>query len=64
MWVVNFKKSIASQLQLDVTGVRPDGPVANWETAPKEGESTTYTVFEASYSNRTLHGIILTLCYF
>jgi hypothetical protein len=25
LWVVNFKKSIASQLQLDVQGVRPDG---------------------------------------
>ena len=45
MWVVNLKKSIASQLQLDVTGVRPNGDVANW-SAPKDGENTLFTVYE------------------
>ena len=51
MWIVNYKKSIASQLQLDFTGVRRDDPSANWY-APKEGESTSFTVFEVSISNK------------
>ncbi len=47
MWIVNYKKSIASQLQFDITGVRRDGPAVNW-SAPKDGESDTFTVFEDS----------------
>jgi hypothetical protein len=46
LWVVNFKKSIASQLQVDLTGVRSVGPAPNWQSAPKDGESIVFTTFE------------------
>jgi hypothetical protein len=46
LWVVNFKKSIASQLQMDLTGVRSVGPAPDWQSAPKDGESIVFTTFE------------------
>jgi len=45
LWIVNIKKSIASQWQLDITGVRHEGPFVNWEGI-WNGESTTFTVSE------------------
>ena len=33
---------------MDITGVRRDGSAHNWQTAPKEGESATFTAFEDS----------------
>ncbi|KAI9554120.1 hypothetical protein GHT06_019392 [Daphnia sinensis] len=48
LWIVNIKKSIASQWQLDLTGVRHDGPPPNWQSITKDGESTTFSVFEDS----------------
>lgn len=45
LWVVNYKKSIASQLQLDITGVRRDG-IFNYESVPAEEETKSFTVFE------------------
>lgn len=49
LWVVNYKKSIASQLQLDITGVRRDG-IFNYESVPAEEETKSFTVFEDSIS--------------
>lgn len=46
LWVVNFKKGIASQLQMDITGVRSVSPAVNWESDPKDGESVVFTTFE------------------
>lgn len=40
-----MKKSIAGQLQLDVTGVRADGAGYN-KYAAKEGEKATFNVYE------------------
>ena len=40
LWVVNIKKSIASQLQLDVTGVRGDA-------SAKDGESSTFSTAQS-----------------
>ncbi len=45
LWIVNIKKSIASQWQLDITGVRHEGPAVNWEGI-WEGQSATFTVSE------------------
>ena len=44
LWIVNYKKSIASQLQLDITDVRrgADGLSVNW-SPPKNDESETFT---------------------
>ncbi|XP_057375632.1 vitellogenin-2-like [Daphnia carinata] len=49
LWIVNYKKSIASQLQFDITGVRRDG-IFNYESVPAEEETKTFTVFEDSIS--------------
>lgn len=38
--MVNYKKSIASQLQLDVTGVRGSG------AASKDGKGSVFNVYE------------------
>jgi hypothetical protein len=46
LWIVNIKKSIASQLQLDVTGVRNEGAAFNYKAATKDGEKATLTVLE------------------
>lgn len=46
VWVVNYKKSIASQLQMDVTGVRREGPPETEKYPAKEVEGKTITVFE------------------
>lgn len=46
-WIVNLKKSIASQLQLDLSGVRQDGPAVD-TSAPKDGQSASLTVFEVN----------------
>ena len=43
LWIVNIKKSIASQL--DITGVKHDGPSVKWDSI-WEGESTSFTVYE------------------
>ncbi|XP_046638923.1 vitellogenin-like [Daphnia pulicaria] len=48
LWIVNIKKAIASQLQLDVTGVRNDGAAFNYKAATKDGEKATLTVLEDS----------------
>lgn len=45
LWVVNYKKSVASQMQMDLTGVRRDGTF-NYESVPAEEETKTFTVFE------------------
>ena len=45
LWIVNIKKSVASQWQLDITGVNHEGPSVDWESIWK-GESTSFTVFE------------------
>ena len=44
LWIVDYKKSIASQLQLDITDVRrgADGLSVNW-SPPKDDESETFT---------------------
>ena len=47
LWVVNIKKSIASQLQLDVTGVRGDA-------SAKDGESSTFSVYEVQSKRNQL----------
>lgn len=47
-WVVNFKKGIVSQIQVDLTSVRPDGPAADLEAVFSEGHSATFNVFEVS----------------
>lgn len=44
LWIVNIKKSIASQLQLDITGVRGDG--SSYKSATKAGDKSTFSVFE------------------
>lgn len=46
-WIVNYKKAIASQLQLDVNGVRHDGPSSFGKNA-LEDESRTITVNEVN----------------
>lgn len=48
LWVVNYKKAIASQLQLDVSGVRPDGQPIDWSAINKEETSATFQVLEDS----------------
>lgn len=48
LWVVNYKKSIASQLQLDLTGVRPDSEPVDWSSIKNEDQSATFNVFEDS----------------
>lgn len=49
-WVVNYKKGIASQLQIDITGVRRDDPSINL-ISPKTGESTTFSTYEVTNKN-------------
>ena len=46
LWIVNFKKSIASQLQIDLSGSRPDGPVFDWSSFSNEYPNAAFTVFE------------------
>jgi hypothetical protein len=58
LWIVNIKKSIASQLQLDVTGVRSDGTAFNYKAATKDGEKTTLTVFEVNIKIAISFGVI------
>jgi hypothetical protein len=58
LWVVNFKKGIASQLQMDITGVRSVGPAVNWQSAPKDGESIVFTTFEV-YSFHDLINLLI-----
>ena len=45
-WIVNFKKSIAGQLQIDITGVRNDGPPVQWDSVSGEIQGATFNVFE------------------
>lgn len=48
-WIVNFKKSIAGQLQIDITGVRRDGPPVEWESVSGEVQGATFNVFEVTW---------------
>ena len=45
--MVNLKKSIAGQLQLDITGVRGDGYN---KYSGKEGEKASFNVYEVNKS--------------
>ena len=55
LWIVNIKKSIASQLQLDVTGVRDD---FNYKSANREGEKSIFNVMEVFSKQILNNGII------
>ena len=48
--MVNYKKSIASQLQVDISGVRPDSEPVEWSSVKDEDKSATFKVFEESIS--------------
>jgi Lipoprotein amino terminal region len=60
-WIVNFKKSIASQLQLDVTGVRADGVKFDVPTEDFNSAVMTYevnrqsTIHRLNYSNELIN---------
>jgi hypothetical protein len=60
--VINLKKSIAGQLQLDVTGVRADGAGYNKYAAHKEEEKATFNAYEV-FIFFILRGSILTIAY-
>ena len=66
-WIVNLKKSIAGQLQLDLSGVRQDGPTVDI-SAPKDGQGASLTVFEVKsclFKNyTTVQNLILYMTYF
>lgn len=47
LWIVNMKKSIANQLQLDVTGLRSDGISPSWDS---DAENRVVNVFEDGIS--------------
>ncbi len=51
--MVNLKKSIAGQLQLDITGVRADGAGYN-KYAAKEGDKATFNVYEVFFDRLTI----------
>ena len=53
-WIANFKKSIASQLQLDITGVRADGVKYD---VPTEDFNSAVMTFEVNYPPK-IHSLI------